>query len=247
VTLIPIGTVVEYAPVCARVGDGIVCSVIEESLGSLYDKVRSMRLDAAGNVLWSQPLDACTVASDKLRLVTASSPSGVTLLAWTDKRADAGNVVAQDVNPDGTLGDHTGSVTPYGCSNPAGSLGTAGRPAIGGTFTLLVDNPLGTQTAGSLAVLVLALQRDPNYPCGTLMPGLGMSGPGEVLLQAPLISLIGGFWSGPLQPVPFALPIPWNPALAGFQLHAQGMLLDLSPSTAVPIGLTTAVRFAIGF
>lgn len=247
VTLIPIGSVVEYAPVCARVGDGIVCSVIEESLGGLNDKVRSMRLDAAGNVLFAPPVDACTAVSDKLRLVNASTPSGVTLLAFTDKRADAGNIVVQNVDPDGSLGDHTGSVTGYGCSNPAGSLTTAGRPAIGTSFTILVDNPLGTQTAGALAVLMLSLQADPNYPCGTQVPGIGMNGPGEVLVQAPLPALVGGFWSGPQQPVPFALPIPWNLGLVGLRLHAQGVLLDLSPTTAVPIGVTSAVRFMVGF
>lgn len=247
-TLIPISATVRFAPVCARVGTGIVCSVLEESLGGLNDKLLAMRLDAAGNVLWQPPVDVSTVASDKLRLVTASTPSGVTLLAWTDARADSGNVVVQNVNPDGRLGDRTGAFTSYGCGvNPNGSLVTSGRPAIGTTCTLSIDNPLATQAPGSLALLLLSLRADASYPCGTQVPGLGMNGVGEVLIQAPLTTRIGGAWAGTGQPVAFPLTLPWQVALAGLPLYAQGMLFDFSPTASHVVGLTTAVRLTVGF
>ncbi|HLQ37068.1 MAG TPA: hypothetical protein VK348_04665 [Planctomycetota bacterium] len=251
VTLLPIDTVVKYAPEAVPFADGAIGCVLEESLGGLNDKVRALRLDGAGNVLWQPPVDACTRASDKLRLRAAITTSGVTLLAWGDNRADAGNVIAQNVNPDGSLGARLGTVTAYGCGfNPAGSLLASGRPAIGTAMTVSVHNPLGTQGAGSLPLLVLGFAADPLFPCGTLQPAWAMAGPGhdgEVLLDLAggVATLVGAPWTG--QPVPFTISVPLQPALAGALVFTQGVMLDLAPGASVQVGLTTAARLSLGY
>ena len=73
------------------------------------------------------------------------------------------------------------AVTAYGCLNPAGSLTTlAGKPAVGDTWRLGVDNPLGTQPAGSLAFVSLASAgRPPAFPAGWLCPASAWRGPGR--------------------------------------------------------------------
>jgi hypothetical protein len=63
------------------------------------------RLDTSGNQLWpSQPLTACGILSSKSRLAVATTVSGMAILAWSDGRADFGDIYAQNVNPAGTLG-----------------------------------------------------------------------------------------------------------------------------------------------
>lgn len=146
------------------------------------------------------------------------------------------------------------SLTPYGCgSNPAGSLPVlAGTPAIGTSFTLGVDNPAGTQSAGSIPFLYLALDADPLFPCGTLLPRFGQGGPGtsgELLLDLRSVFLrqVGGPWSGAGNPVPFSLAIPPELGLVGTEFRAQGLLIDMSAALGLRFGLTEALSGVIGF
>jgi hypothetical protein len=251
--LLPVNSVVKFAPVCAPLGEGVVCSVLEESLGGLNDKLRSFRVSSTGQLVWSSPVDLSLFASDKLRLSNAVTTSGVVLHVWTDLRQDNGDVVAQNLNPDGTLGDATATSTTYGCAgNPAGSLSARGRAAIGSQLELLVDNPLGTQAAGALALLFLGTQPDPNLPCGTALPGFGMSGPGalgESLIDftAPYVSLTGGAWGGVGQPVVFPLPVPLFEGFVGATVYAQGLMIDPAPQATVVLGLTSALRVGIRY
>jgi hypothetical protein len=138
---------------------------------------------------------------------------------------------------------------PYGCGvNPEGSLVVlAGAPRLGGSITLGLDNPAGTQAAGSRAYLSLSLAPAPGYPCGPTLPGAGMSAagaPGEFLLSVtppnPVYMRLGPAWSGPGSPAPMTLGIPGDPVLAGISVFAQGALIDFQPGAAIPIGLTEA-------
>jgi len=135
----------------------------------------------------------------------------------------------------------------FGCGvNPAGSLSVvSGAPAVGTTLVLGIDNPLGTQAAGALPALGLATAAAPGFPCGVVLPGLGMTAPGadgELLLDVappnPFLTLLGAPWSGPGSPAPIALVIPANPALLGLELIAQGVMIDAAPGAGVPIGFT---------
>jgi hypothetical protein len=253
VTLMPIDTVVKFAPVAARFGPtGIATAVLEESLGIQQKKVWLFGLDGAGAALWPS-VAACTVASDKLRLVLATTQSGTSVLAWTDKRVDAGDVIAQAVDAAGNLGVTLASSTPYGCGvNPAGSLVANGRPAIGTTITLALTNPLATQTASAtLGVLFFGLVPAPGFPCGVSVPGFGMSGPGqpgEVLLDlsGPYAGFTGGLWTGVGQPVDFTYSAPMAPSLLGQSLYAQGLMVDLAPAAPVFFALSNGVRLVLG-
>lgn len=138
---------------------------------------------------------------------------------------------------------------PYGCGvNPLGSLRLGSAPVEpGSTLWFVLDNPLDTQRASSLPFLAVAAAPDAAFPCGALVPGLGMTGPGavgELLIDAipssPLAVLPGPSWSGPAIPIPLVVP----PTAAGRVLHAQGLLLD--PVGSVRFGLTNALRLEIG-
>jgi hypothetical protein len=128
-------------------------------------------------------------------------------------------------------------VAVYGSKlNPSGSLGVLlGKPMIGTTLVVGVDNPLATQGPGSLPFLALALLPDP----GTPIPGFGMGGPlGELLLglSTQFATVPGAPWLGPGSPAPVALPIPDNLSLVGLTVYAQGLLVD--PAGSQTFGLT---------
>ena len=145
------------------------------------------------------------------------------------------------------------STTLYGCgTNPTGSLSVlSGVPSIGTTMTIGVDNPLGTQNAGATPFLIIALAPDPNFPCGTQLPGFGMAGPaapGELLisLAPPTLAVSGPAWTGPGNPAPIALSFPSDRNLISVALFVQGVLLDAGGSSGNPFGLADAVRLVIG-
>jgi len=144
-------------------------------------------------------------------------------------------------------------ITIYGCgTNPAGSLSVLrGQPLLGRKVVFGLDNPLGTQTPGAATFLYFADASQPDYPCGVLVPRLGMGGPGapgELLIDLgnpnPLHRISGGPWPGPGTPARISVAIPPDPALAGETFYVQGLIVD--PGGAVPLGLTNAAKVRIG-
>ncbi|MEM7306965.1 MAG: PQQ-dependent sugar dehydrogenase [Planctomycetota bacterium] len=146
-------------------------------------------------------------------------------------------------------------VQPYGCGvNPAGSLALADAGVhIGEVATLVLDNPLGTQSPGSGTALGMSAAADPAFPCGTLLPGYGMTGAGaqgELLLSlatgAVLAAVPGPPWPG--APVELEVEVPYLVTLAGATVHLQGLILDPSfgGGSGAGIGLTDALRVVIG-
>jgi len=126
-------------------------------------------------------------------------------------------------------------VVPIGCGvNPEESLVQLdGLPQLGTVFTVGVDDPPGSSPGGSLAFLMAALAPDPNSPCGTPLPGFGMSGPtGELLVSVlppnPLATLGPVLWSGPSSPAAIPIPLPNDPSLAGVELYLQGLMASIS-------------------
>jgi len=140
-------------------------------------------------------------------------------------------------------------LTTYGCGiNPAGSLTVlAGAPVPGGSVRLGLDNPLGTQAPGALALLGLSSRPDPGFPCGSRVPRAGMAGgSGELLVAGDALVNAVGLWHGPGRPVETEVLLPANLALVGRTLYLQGALLDLRPRARVPLGLTEALELEIG-
>ncbi len=144
-----------------------------------------------------------------------------------------------------------GTAVPYGCGvNPAQRLAVlSGAPRLGKRLSLGADNPLGTQAAGALSILMFAAAPDVAFPCGTLVFGTGMAGgDGEFLLAltGPIVMLPGPTWGGVGTPAVFPLPIPVLPILVGLEVYFQAYLHDPMPAAPVPIGLTNGLNVTIG-
>jgi hypothetical protein len=72
-----------------------------ESLSFENDRVHAARVDGAGDFVWNPGIvDLATTATGHSRLVGGPSTAGFVAYAW--ERGD--DVVAQNLNPDGTLG-----------------------------------------------------------------------------------------------------------------------------------------------
>ena len=139
--------------------------------------------------------------------------------------------------------------------NPPGSLTVAsGRPKLGTTMVLGVDNPFFTQAPGSLPYVVVSSGPDPGFPCGTAVPGWGMSFfppfNGELLidLAAPGVFTVASLttWSAPGVPAPVNLKIPNKASLLCTDVYVQGVLIDLTPGALHQIGLADAVQLTLG-
>ncbi len=147
-----------------------------------------------------------------------------------------------------------GVITPMGCGvNPAGSFQVlSGAPRLGTTLVLGLDNPLGTQSAGSVPYVFASLTPNALFPCGTLRADLAMAGPGangELLLDPskPLFrKATGAPWTTPGVPARVSFRIPATPALLGASLYLQGRLVDGTPGALVPTALTDGVKLTLG-
>ncbi|MCZ6598647.1 MAG: PQQ-dependent sugar dehydrogenase [Planctomycetota bacterium] len=206
--------------------------------------------------IWSFEFDGVSMSNFQERTSELAPGGGLTINLPASFGEDAdGNLYICDLGGEvfQIVPDIQASATVFGCGvNPAGSIQiTGGAPVVGGSFTVGIDNPLGTQSPGALSFLAISLSPDPNYPCGTLQPGWGMAGPGadgEILIATtgsdPFVVLSGPVWGGTGNPVSFTINIPPNYSLVGEQGYIQGLLRD--PSSAVTIGLTEAVEVQFG-
>ncbi|MBL8726108.1 MAG: hypothetical protein JNK49_18830 [Planctomycetes bacterium] len=248
VTVIPVSGVEVQAPQAVPTPGGLLAVVNERLPAPNTYQVTGMRVLASGAAAVTP---VATAPSQKIRTVAAGTASGTLFAAWSDTRTDSGDVYAQNLNADLSLGDRWATTQLLGCGgNPAGSLVVTGRAAIGTAVHFGVDNPLATQAVGSLAALVVGFAPQ-SPPCGMPMPGYGMAGPGapgELLVDPALagLVLIGGPWLGPQQPVDFVLQVPAQAGFYGLALFAQGVVLDPTPAAAVPVGLTIGARATIG-
>jgi hypothetical protein len=102
------------------------------------DKLRAARLDAAGAIDVTA-FDFASTPSGKSRLDVARSTAGFAVLAWSDDRSDAGDVLAQNVNPDGSLGAATDVSADPGMG--AGTAAAASARGAGLGITAAWPNP----------------------------------------------------------------------------------------------------------
>jgi hypothetical protein len=113
------------------------------------DRLHGARLDANG-AIDLPPFDIASTPSQKSRLDVGRSTAGFAILAWNDNRADAGDILAQNVNPDGTLGP---SSTGIGAADNAGtSRLQMGVPWPNPTVGLVQFKYSSTESAGDLAL-----------------------------------------------------------------------------------------------
>ncbi|MEW6073617.1 MAG: PKD domain-containing protein [Planctomycetota bacterium] len=133
----------------------------------------------------------------------------------------------------------------------AGTLTIAsGAPAIGTTLVLGIDNPYGTQAAGSTTVLRAAFTPAAEYPCGFWVASYGMAfagAPGEILLAlvpAPL-TFPGTAFGGADNPGLVTVPIPNNLALVGRHVFCQGVIFDPVAAAGVQFGVTDGLELVL--
>lgn len=156
-----------------------------------------------------------------------------------------------DGNPHGPA-----STTLYGSVNPPGSLLIlSGRPTLGSTIQIGVDNPLGTQDPGSFAFLFYCGSPDPNYPNGTILPGYGMDGGnGELLINLATemknLTAFAAPWGGPGFPLVFTLDVPNDPYYVGLGAFVQAVMVDRFkpiPPYGTRFCVTRGARIQLGY
>jgi len=115
-----------------------------QSAGIELDKLYGARLDGAGAIDIAR-FDVASELNDKSRLVAGRSTSGFAVLAWQDTRSDAGDIFAQNVNGDGSLGSPWVGVESEGVGAPSAFLGAPWPNPMGTVtqFECSAANPAG--------------------------------------------------------------------------------------------------------
>lgn len=76
-----------------------------ESIAFGNQPLSASRLDAAGDFVWTPTaVDLATSATSTSRLAAASSAAGFAIFAWSDDDGAGDDILAQNLQPDGTLG-----------------------------------------------------------------------------------------------------------------------------------------------
>ncbi len=79
-----------------------------DSLAFGNDPIRGTRVDTDGDFVWSPPLtDLATDATSSSRLAGTLGSSGFGIYAWSDGATGGADILAQNLNADGTLGTST--------------------------------------------------------------------------------------------------------------------------------------------
>jgi len=102
---IPFSTSISY--LTSEMGNGRAYLYYLEGNGAgQNDKVEGFACDASGNFLWTGNFTILSnPTSDKLQLVSTVDVYKNCKLAWGDDRLDGAGIYAQDINPDGELGN----------------------------------------------------------------------------------------------------------------------------------------------
>ncbi len=88
----------------AVLGDGALVTWID-SVAFGNDPIRGTRVDADGEFVWTPPLtDLATDATGSSRLAGTLSSVGFGIYVWSDGATGAADILAQNLNPDGSLG-----------------------------------------------------------------------------------------------------------------------------------------------
>jgi hypothetical protein len=128
-TYIPLGAdVIEDTHCLAMAGGAFVAW--NRSPGFGQDRLQALRVDATGDVLVNT-VEVSSTPSAKSRLFTVLDDAGFAILAWSDGRADDGDIYAQNVNPDGSLGGSATGIDAADVATPARRVTVRPNPARG--------------------------------------------------------------------------------------------------------------------
>ena len=162
VTLIPVGAheIRQAKTEVSGSGAFVFWSAIP-SFGT--DTLHGAHLDSSGSVDIA-PFDVATVPAVKSRIDVAKASNGQILMAWSDKAIDTGDILAQNIAPDGSLGpvdlgtvycdanpdnSATISISSLDCSQPSIHVTLSNGPPSQFAYLLIgsgsgsTTNPLG--------------------------------------------------------------------------------------------------------
>jgi hypothetical protein len=93
-------------PMAGGLNDKAICIYEAYEFGNVTDsKMQAVMLDSDGNFVWpEQFVDMSIKQSSKLHAVMTGYYFGQWVAVWEDQRNDGGDIYAQNIQPDGTLG-----------------------------------------------------------------------------------------------------------------------------------------------
>jgi hypothetical protein len=179
----PVGPQLVNSALHVRLGEQVLV-VWDE--GPAFDdaRLKAALVDASGAVT-KGPFDVSSAPSAKSRLALVRTTAGFGAVAWDDDNGGAGDVQAQNINADGSLG-------PRWTELLGGTPGVAGVPVLSGNGPLTAGSTLGVSLSSappdSLALLWMSLA---SMPAPTLGGTLHAH---PAVLELPLVTTErGGF------------------------------------------------------
>lgn len=141
IELMPLDGVAKSFERCLPFGNGALVFCFEQPTALPQYHVLGFRLDASGASQWGAgPLFVSSNNSSKDDVEAVIDGSGMARLVWHDERNDGGDVFAQNVNPDGTLGIPVTCTSSTYCVGAPNSAGPGAAIAFsGGTSVALND------------------------------------------------------------------------------------------------------------
>ncbi|MCP3904928.1 MAG: hypothetical protein GY715_14985 [Planctomycetes bacterium] len=125
--LVPVGGAEITMATSLAFGDGALVFHADTPNTFGDKRIRATRVDTNGAFVWSPSFtEACALEDGKMRLDADLTVNGVAVLAWSDERNDSGDIYAQNVNRDGTLGRRNADVNGDGTVSFADILAIIG-------------------------------------------------------------------------------------------------------------------------
>lgn len=215
VELLPFNGVPKQFERCAPHGnDAIVFTCEQTNYPAPGLRVLAFRVDPNGNNVWAgSPVVVSSVLSGKDKLRLTHDSTGMSRATWDDDRNDSGDIYAQDLNGNGTLGPPPLNATPFcfgdGTQTTACPCGNSGAPnhgcdnsgatggaQLGGSGTTSPDTLVLSSSAELPTVLTIFLQGNAALSNGVTF-GDGVRCAGGSLKRLYSKNAVGGTASAP--------------------------------------------------
>lgn len=138
----PVDDTYEWNPTALAFGEGAVLVCLQQPSTQPWTlDLHAFRLDPAGASVWHPALvEASTAVGWKGQLVACLDGSGVLRCAWFDDRTLDGDIYAQNVDCDGSLGDTSPAGWTNYCVGAPNSVGAGAVMSASGSTALALDN-----------------------------------------------------------------------------------------------------------